>query len=252
MPTIRSLLPAAVLLLAFALPALAGPALPPTPARPWDFARSVAWEGGEGKGAALTSIRLADHGDFERLVLEFGGGVPGKLPRLSARSESYPERLVLTLDGAFGRTPAAGISYQALRKSRLLSAVTWNDLCGAPALWVVPARPVRWSLSFLPNPSRLVVDIAEGAPPLPDPMYCLQTLPLEGDAACLFLEMVKEESGSAGRLLSTASGKVVGEAGAYGSPEAARKALDALPALRRSFTLQIRARGPLDVPPDAE
>jgi hypothetical protein len=229
------------------------PALPATPEKPADFARALDWKGGDGEGFALAAVRLGSHGGFERLVFEFAGGSKGAvLPRLAARSETYPERLVLDLSGLASRAQGAELSYQTLRKSRLLSGLAFVPSCGSGASAVIlPARPVRYALSVLKNPSRLVVDLAEAEKlPLPDLRYSLQTMALEGDAACLFLEMVQAEKGAPGRLLGSVAGRTVGEAGLYDTPEDARKAMAGLPRLLESFSLEIKARGPLDVPQD--
>jgi hypothetical protein len=246
-----SLLSALLLLpsLALAEPA----ALPATPEKPADFSRALDWKGGDGEGFALAAVRLGSHGGFERLVFEFAGGSRGAtLPRLAVRSETYPERLVLDLSGLASRAQGTELSYQALRKSRLLSGLAFVPSCGAGTSAVLlPARPVRYALSVLKNPSRLVVDLAEAEKlPLPDLRYSLQTLALEGDAACLFLEKVQAEKGAPGRLLGTVAGRTVGEAGIYDTPDEARKALEGMPRLLESFSLVIKARGPLDVPQD--
>ncbi len=229
------------------------PALPATAEKPAEFARQVDRQGGEGDGFSLAALRLGSHAEFERLVLEFSGaGKTGSLPAFEARSETYPERLVIEIKGAASRAETAELSYQTLRRSKLLSGVSFLSPCGAGVTAVIlPARPVKYALSSLQNPPRLVVDLASAdIPPLPDLRYSLQTLPLEGDAACLFLEMAGEEKGAPARLLATAGGKLVGEAGLYETPEAARQGLRGFPRLQESFSLSIKARGPLDVPQD--
>lgn len=251
LPLLLLLLPSLSLLPSLAL--AEGTRLPATPENPVEFSRTVERKGGDGDGFTLAAVRLGSHGEFERLVLEFAkenGG--GKLPRFTARSETYPERLVLDFAGVTGRAGATDLSYQALRRSRLLSGVDSLSSCTPGlSLAVLPARPVRYSLSTLTNPSRLVIDLAEAErPPLPDLRYSLQSLPLEGDAACVFLEMVHAQKGSPGRLLATASGGLVGEAGLYDSPDEARRALEGLGGVVSAFSLQIKARGPLDVPQD--
>jgi hypothetical protein len=238
---------------AYAQPPPSPALLPATPERPTVFSREVDRRGGEGTGLALAAVRLGNRKGFERLVLEFaGGGKDAALPVFTARSETYPERLVIDLAGVASRAGTAALSYQDLRRSLLLSGVSFLSTCGGGVTAVVlTARPVKYALSELRNPSRMVIDLSSAdIPPLPDLRYSLQSLPLEGDAACLFLEMASVEKGSPARLLATASGRMVGEAGIYDTPEAARLALRGFPLLQESFSLSIKARGPLDVPQD--
>lgn len=161
----------AVLLLSLLLPAglVAAPA-PAAPARATVTARST---------PLLVAVRAAHHPGFDRLVLQFAGGLPSQrsvsyVPRVTADPSGLPVRLAgnaflqITLSPATNHTESGKAGYPVTRQAfalpQIIEVAQAGDFEAVLSFGVGLSKRTHVRVTTLRRPSRVVVDISTPFP----------------------------------------------------------------------------------------